>query len=104
MEEVAKHKKKDDVWVALYGRFLNVSTFLSQHPVGELAMLTLALEEATAESNAFIGVFGSGKAQKGKGFGRSALFATDKVMRLQIWNSVETGGWRIATTCQEYLW
>ena len=49
MEEVAKHNKKDDVWVALNGRLLNVSTFLSQHLVGELAIPTSAWKEATAK-------------------------------------------------------
>merc|ERR1719511_658329 len=49
MEEVAKHTKKGDVWVVLHGRVLNVSNFLSQHPGGELAILTFAGKDATAE-------------------------------------------------------
>jgi len=49
MEEVAKHTKKGDVWVVLHGRVLNVSNFLSQHPGGELAILTFAGKDASAE-------------------------------------------------------
>merc|ERR1719284_1906775 len=49
MEEVAKHTKKVDVWVVLHGRVLNVSNFLSQHPGGELAILTFAGKDASAE-------------------------------------------------------
>ena len=49
MEEVAKHTKKGDVWVVLHGRVLNVSNFFSQHPGSELAILTFAGKDATAE-------------------------------------------------------
>merc|ERR1719210_177533 len=49
MEEVAKHTKKDDCWVVLHDRVLNVTNFLSQHPGGELAILTFAGKDATAE-------------------------------------------------------
>ena len=80
MEEVAKHNKKGDVWVVLNGRVLNVSKFLSQHPDGELAVLTFAGKDATAEfdtihpldvvekyaPDAITGVVGNGKAKKGQ--------------------------------------
>merc|ERR1712012_791200 len=49
MEEVAKHTKKGDVWVVLHGRVLNVSNFLSQHPGGEMGILTFAGKDASAE-------------------------------------------------------
>ena len=49
MEEVATHNKKGDVWVVLNGRVLIVSNFLSQHPGGELAILTFPGKDATAE-------------------------------------------------------
>ena len=49
MEEVAKHNKKGDVCVVLNGHVLNVSNFLSQHPGGELAILTFPGKDATAE-------------------------------------------------------
>merc|ERR1712107_243414 len=111
MEEVAKHNKKGDVWVVLNGRVLNVSNFLSQHPCGELAILTFAGKDATAEfdmihppdvvekyaPDAIIGVVGSGKAKKVKGSSKSALpVATDKgdaVANLEAW-----GDWRMEDT------
>merc|ERR1711876_67325 len=49
VEEVAKHTTKEDCWVILHGRVLNVTSFLSQHPGGELAILTFAGKDATAE-------------------------------------------------------
>merc|ERR1719330_1600808 len=49
MEEVAKHTTKDDCWVVLHDRVLNVTSFLSQHPGGELAILTFAGKDASAE-------------------------------------------------------
>merc|ERR1712113_625836 len=42
MEDVAKHTVKSDCWVVLDGKVLNVTSFLSQHPGGELAILTFA--------------------------------------------------------------
>merc|ERR1719330_121691 len=48
-EEVAKHTTKEDCWVILHGNVLNVTSFLSQHPGGELAILTFAGKDATAE-------------------------------------------------------
>merc|ERR1711972_200415 len=49
MAEVAKHTTKTDCWVVLSGNVLNVTNFLSQHPGGELAILTFAGKDATAE-------------------------------------------------------
>merc|ERR1719210_1491986 len=49
MAEVAKHTSKTDCWVVLHDRVLNVTSFLSQHPGGELAILTFAGKDATAE-------------------------------------------------------
>jgi hypothetical protein len=51
MEEVGKHVTKGDCWVVLDGNVLNVTTFLSQHPGGELAILTFAGKDATEEFN-----------------------------------------------------
>ena len=93
MEEVAKQNKKCDVWVVLNGCVLDDSKFLSQHPGGELAILTFTGKDATAEfdmihppdvvekyaPDAIIGVVGNGKAKKAKGAAKSALpVATDK--------------------------
>merc|ERR1712066_380402 len=49
MAEVAKHTTKTDCWVVVRGEVLNVTSFLSQHPGGELAILTFAGKDATAE-------------------------------------------------------
>merc|ERR1719150_3164271 len=49
MEDVGKHTTKNDCWVILSGKVLNVTSFLSQHPGGELAILTFAGKDATAE-------------------------------------------------------
>merc|ERR1712050_819084 len=50
-EEVAKHTTKTDCWVILEDKVLNVTNFLSQHPGGELAILTFAGKDATEEFN-----------------------------------------------------
>lgn len=47
MEEVAKHSSKSDCWIVLYGRVIDASRFLSKHPGGEKAILSLAGKDAT---------------------------------------------------------
>merc|ERR1719242_1463338 len=49
MDDVGKHTTKTDCWVVLHNRVLDVTSFLSQHPGGELAILTFAGKDATAE-------------------------------------------------------
>jgi predicted heme/steroid binding protein len=51
MEEVAKHTSKTDCWVVVDGKVLDVTSFLSEHPGGELAILTFAGKDATEEFN-----------------------------------------------------
>merc|ERR1712226_1730886 len=51
MEEVAKHTTKSDCWVVVDGKVLNVTNFLSQHPGGELAIITFGGKDATEEFN-----------------------------------------------------
>merc|ERR1719329_65738 len=51
MEEVAKHNSKSSCWVVLDGKVLDVTNFLSEHPGGELAILTFAGKDATEEFN-----------------------------------------------------
>merc|ERR1719162_509605 len=89
MEEVAKHNKKGDCWVVVEGQVLNVNNFLSEHPGGELAILTFAGKDATEEVNmihppdvigkyapdAIIGVLGAAKAPKAKKGGKAAVGA-----------------------------
>merc|ERR1712137_317251 len=49
MDEVAKHNDKNSCWVVLHGRVLDVTTFLKDHPGGELAILTFAGKDASKE-------------------------------------------------------
>merc|ERR1719217_859675 len=51
LEEVAKHTSKTDCWVVVADQVLDVTSFLSQHPGGELAILTFAGKDATEEFN-----------------------------------------------------
>merc|ERR1719161_2402420 len=51
MAEVAKHNTKADCWVVVSGEVLNVTNFLSQHPGGELAIITFGGKDATEEFN-----------------------------------------------------
>jgi len=48
-EEVAKHNNKQSCWVILNDQVLDVTTFLKDHPGGELAILTFAGKDATEE-------------------------------------------------------
>ncbi|KAJ7072559.1 fumarate reductase [Mycena amicta] len=48
-EEVAKHNKKDDIWVIVEDDVLNVTNFLPDHPGGEKAILLYAGRDATEE-------------------------------------------------------
>merc|ERR1712012_922785 len=80
MAEVQKHTTKTDCWVVLHERVLNVTNFLSQHPGGELAILTFAGKDASAEfdmihppdviekyaPDAIIGKLGEGGADEGE--------------------------------------
>merc|ERR1719203_1787979 len=84
MDEVAKHTTKTDCWAVVRGDVLNVTNFLSQHPGGELAILTFAGKDATAEfdmihppdvvgkyaPDAIIGEVGAAKPKKAKKGGK----------------------------------
>ena len=59
MEEVAKHTSKSDCWVVVSGQVLDVTSFLSEHPGGELAILTFAGKDATEEFNMLLDCTGS---------------------------------------------
>merc|ERR1711920_1191029 len=51
MAEVAKHTNKTDCWVVVNGQVLNVTSFLKEHPGGDLAILTFAGRDASEEFN-----------------------------------------------------
>merc|ERR1719326_626755 len=92
MAEVAKHTTKTDCWVVVAGQVLNVTKFLSEHPGGELAIITFGGKDATEEFNmihppdvipkyapyAPIGVLGAGKAKKAKTGGKKKGGAAKK--------------------------
>ena len=42
LAEIAKHKTEDDCWVAVNGQVLDVTSFLSDHPGGKMAIMTFA--------------------------------------------------------------
>ncbi|TNY21108.1 FAD binding domain-containing protein [Rhodotorula diobovata] len=51
LDEVAKHNKKDDIWIGVNGQVLNVTNFLEDHPGGAKALLLYAGKEASEEFN-----------------------------------------------------
>lgn len=49
MEEVAKHNKKEDLWVVVKGAVLDLSDWLEEHPGGVNAILNFMGRDATEE-------------------------------------------------------
>jgi len=49
MDVVAKHNSKESCWVVIDGKVLDVTKFLTEHPGGELSILTFAGKDATEE-------------------------------------------------------
>merc|ERR1719291_229863 len=47
MDEVARHTTKEDCWVVLHGRVLDVTEFLPRHPGGERMLLAFGGKDAT---------------------------------------------------------
>merc|ERR1719230_967897 len=106
MGEVAKHVTKSDCWVVVAGQVLDVTNFLSQHPGGELAILTFAGKDATEEFNmihppdvipkyapdAIIGVVGQGGGggkKKKKAKKESGIPRTDTGHKVRSWKKME---------------
>jgi len=51
LAEVGKHNTAADCWVVVNGQVLNVTSFLKDHPGGELAIVTFAGKDASEEFN-----------------------------------------------------
>jgi succinate dehydrogenase/fumarate reductase flavoprotein subunit len=51
LEEVAKHKTANDVWVVVDGKVLDVTKFLPDHPGGKMAIMAFAGRDASTEFN-----------------------------------------------------
>ncbi|KAL1960972.1 hypothetical protein VTO42DRAFT_4860 [Malbranchea cinnamomea] len=49
MEEVAKHNKKDDLWIVVKGVVMDVSNWLDEHPGGAQALFSHMGRDATEE-------------------------------------------------------
>ncbi|MCJ1477566.1 hypothetical protein MMC13_006238 [Lambiella insularis] len=49
MEEVAKHNKKDDLWIVVKGVVLDVTNWLDEHPGGPQALFSHMGKDATEE-------------------------------------------------------
>ncbi|GBG32990.1 Cytochrome b5 [Hondaea fermentalgiana] len=48
-DELAKHNKADDCWIAISDHVYDVTNFLNDHPGGKKAILMYAGKDATAE-------------------------------------------------------
>jgi len=51
LDDLKKHTSKDDVWVAVNGEVLDVTSFLDDHPGGAKAIMLYAGRDATEEFN-----------------------------------------------------
>jgi len=47
MEEVKKHKKKDDAWMVLRGKVYNITPYIAYHPGGEQTLMSAAGKDGT---------------------------------------------------------
>merc|ERR1719265_720432 len=49
MADVEKHKSKDDAWIVLFGKVINVTNWIPKHPGGEQAIMVFLGMDATEE-------------------------------------------------------
>jgi len=49
LEEIKKHSKRGDIWVAIQDKVYNLSEFINEHPGGEEVLLEVAGKDATTE-------------------------------------------------------
>ncbi|KAI8089057.1 FMN-dependent dehydrogenase-domain-containing protein [Halteromyces radiatus] len=47
-QEVARHNKKDDLWIILHGKIYDLTRFLPEHPGGQKIILKYAGQDATS--------------------------------------------------------
>ncbi|KAI4321063.1 hypothetical protein MLD38_034484 [Melastoma candidum] len=52
LSQVAKHKSKNDCWLVIDGRVLNITKFLEEHPGGDVVLLEVAGKDASKEFHA----------------------------------------------------
>ncbi|KAL3371857.1 hypothetical protein AABB24_008409 [Solanum stoloniferum] len=49
LSQVAQHKSKQDCWIIIHGRVIDVTKFLEEHPGGEEVLIESAGKDATKE-------------------------------------------------------
>ncbi|KAJ1956376.1 hypothetical protein EC988_001380 [Linderina pennispora] len=59
MEEVAKHNKRDDCWMVIYGKVYNVTRYMNFHPGGRGQLMRAAGKDGSklfAETHSWVNV------------------------------------------------
>ena len=53
LEELAKHNKAEDLWIAVHGRVFDVTKFAAEHPGGKKVLINVGGKDATAQFDQF---------------------------------------------------